>query len=55
MANEAMSMSLQVVSPTIRTDRTEFFLGEQIAFEIGKRTARRLMALRWQQLCVSYR
>jgi hypothetical protein len=39
MANEAMSMSLQVVSPTIRTDRTEFFLGEQIAFEIGKRTA----------------
>lgn len=39
MANEGISMSLQVVSPTIRTDRTEFFLGEQVAFEIGKRTA----------------
>jgi hypothetical protein len=41
VANEAMSMStpLNVVSPTIRIDRTEFFLGEQVAFEIGKRTA----------------
>jgi hypothetical protein len=40
VANEAMSLSLDAVSPTIRIHRTEFFLGEQVAFEIGKRTAR---------------
>ncbi len=39
-ANQAMSPSPNVVSPTIRMDRTEFFLGEQVAFEIGKRTAK---------------
>jgi hypothetical protein len=38
VANEARSPSLNAVSPTIRIDRTEFFLGEQVAFEIGKRT-----------------
>jgi len=36
-ANQAMS--LDAVSPSIRIDRTEFFLGEQVAFETGKRTA----------------
>jgi hypothetical protein len=40
VANEAMSLSLDAVSPTIRIDRTEFFLDEQVAFEIGKRTAK---------------
>jgi hypothetical protein len=39
VANEVMSLSLDAVSPTIRIDRTEFFLGEQVAFESGKRTA----------------
>jgi hypothetical protein len=38
-ANQTMSLSPNTVSPTIRIDRTEFFLGEQVAFEIGKRTA----------------
>jgi hypothetical protein len=38
-ANQAMSLSPNAVSPTIRIDRTEFFLGEQVIFEIGKRTA----------------
>jgi hypothetical protein len=39
MAKQAVSLSPNAVSPTIRIDRTEFFLGEQVAFEIGKRTA----------------
>lgn len=39
-ANEAVSLSPKAVSPTIRIDRTEFFIGEQVAFEIGKRTAK---------------
>src|SRR5208283_2063397 len=39
VASQATSMPLNHVSPTIRFDRTEFFLGEQVAFEIGKRTA----------------
>jgi hypothetical protein len=39
-ANQTMSLSPNTVSPTIRIDRTEFFLGEQVAFEIGKRTAK---------------
>jgi hypothetical protein len=38
-ANQTKSLSPDTVSPTIRIDRTEFFLGEQVAFEIGKRTA----------------
>jgi hypothetical protein len=37
-ANQAISFSPNAVSPTIRIDRNEFFLGEQVAFEIGKRT-----------------
>jgi hypothetical protein len=40
VANDGMSLSPNAVSPTIRIDRTEFFLGEQVAFEIGKRTAK---------------
>jgi hypothetical protein len=40
VVKEAMSLSLDAVSPTIRIDRSEFFLGEQVAFEIGKRTAK---------------
>jgi hypothetical protein len=39
VANQALSLPPNAVSPTIRIDRTEFFLGEQVAFEIGKRTA----------------
>jgi hypothetical protein len=39
LANHIMSLSPNAVSPTIRIDRTEFFLGEQVVFEIGKRTA----------------
>jgi hypothetical protein len=39
-ANQAISLPANAVSPTIRIDRTEFLLGEQVAFEIGKRTAR---------------
>jgi hypothetical protein len=39
-ANQTMSLSPNAVSPTIRIDRTEFFLGEQLAFEIGKRTTK---------------
>lgn len=39
-ATEAISESANVVLPTIRIDRTEFFLGEQVAFEIGKHTAK---------------
>jgi hypothetical protein len=39
-AIEARSQSVNAVFPTIRIDRTEFFLGEQVAFEIGKRTAK---------------
>lgn len=38
-SKDPRSISLNAVSPTIRTARTEFFLGEQIVFEIGKRTA----------------
>jgi len=38
--NKEMPLSLDAVSPTIRIDRSEFFLGEQVAFEIGKRTAK---------------
>ena len=40
VANDGMSLAPNAVSPTIRIDRTEFFLGEQVAFEIGKRTAK---------------
>lgn len=39
LANQATSVPLNHVSPTVRFDRTEFFLGEQVAFETGKRTA----------------
>jgi hypothetical protein len=39
-ANQTMSLSPNAVSPTIRIDRSEFFLGEQVAFEIGKRTTK---------------
>jgi hypothetical protein len=40
VANDGMSLSPDAVLPTIRIDRTEFFLGEQVVFEIGKRTAK---------------
>jgi len=36
-AIEARPQSVDAVLPTIRLDRTEFFLGEQVPFEIGKR------------------
>jgi hypothetical protein len=39
MKNQLPTTLNVVVSPSIRTDRTEFFLGEQVAFQIGKRTA----------------
>src|SRR5271170_1791701 len=39
-ANQTMSLSPNAVSPPIRIDRTEFFLAEQVAFEIGKRTTK---------------
>jgi hypothetical protein len=39
VANQTMPLSPNTVSPTIRIGRTEFFLGEQVAFETGKRTA----------------
>jgi len=40
VANDGMSLAPNAVSPTIRIDRTEFFLGEQVALEIGKRAAK---------------
>jgi hypothetical protein len=39
-ANQTMPLPINTVSPTIRIDRTDFFLGEQVAFEIGKRTTK---------------
>lgn len=38
-ANQTMSQSSNAVSLTIRIDRAKFFIGEQVPFEIGKRTA----------------